>query len=597
MSHSNPTGHSLSICMMAIVALCASVGASATEVVYSGASYGATTIGSSNQTTTAVLQGPGSTGVTFDSLAMNSQVTLQVGAKLNSVTGIFRADGARLGFEIAPAGTLGISAAGSGKINVGTLILNGFENYGMKLGGSLKNASTVMLIDAANVDSTTPAAASIDFTEPSVPAMYTTSQLPGEDRINDNSYVITSRIQRIGNDIVYTATRANDAYVSKALAYVGGHFSNNAALKLSSIAYEGRQVGDLSTVIDRLDINDYGFGNTAANLGVQSKRLAPIANNAYVLSTLTSSDYMLSTADDRLNTLRGGIVGTSKAQHNALWVQAFSQVGKQSGFAHEAELNTYDSFNTTLMGMSLGMDAPVASGWLGAAISMAGGNIKQNDFRAGDSATTNSTQFSLYGTQEFGAAYAQMSMAWGQSDVNGSRTTAVGRTAKDEFTLRNSDVRLGLGYRVKFKDGRSVLTPFASLQSAKVKQPVHTETGAGDLSLQFEQKTYDRSRAQLGLRYSTESRMLGKPTFLSLQGSVSRDSGLNNMDIAASYTGQTTNLGFVTPAAPVDRTSFNFGATTSMAMTKSSSLQLKFDLEHRRSYNAQGVQLKGLWLF
>lgn len=595
MSRFQHTSYPLSLCMVAVATLCASGGVSATEVVYSAAGYGVTTIGGNSQPITAVFQATTGAGVTFDALATDSLVTLQAGAQVHSVSGVFRADGARMGFAIAPAGTAGISTAGSGRLSVGTLILNGFENYGIQLGGSLKNGANANLIQAATVDANTPA--TIDYTEPSTPAMLTTSELPGEDRVNDNSYVITSRVQRVGKNMVYTATRAQDAYVSKALAYVGGHFSNNAALTLSGVAYEGRQQGDLATVIDRLDINDYGFGNTAANLAVQSKRLAPIANNAYVLSTLSASDTMLSTADDRLNTLRGGIVGTAKTAQKSLWVQGFSQLGKQSGFVHESALNSYDGFENRLSGLTVGFDSPVATGWLGGALSMASGTIAQNDFRATDSANTNNSQFSLYGTQEFGAAYAQMSMAWGQSDVSGTRATAVGRTAKDAFKMRSTDVRVGAGYRIKFKDGKSVLTPFASLQSARLHQPQRTETGAGDLGLLMEEKKYDRTRGQLGLRFSTESRLLGRPTFLSLQGAVSRDSGLNNMDVQASYTGQTTHLAFVTPAAPVDRTAFHLGATTSMAMSKSSSLQIKFDLEHRRSYNGQGVQIKGLWLF
>lgn len=595
MSRFNPAAYPLSLCMMAVATLCASVNASATEVIYSAPSYGATTVGGNSQEVTAVLQREGGSGVTFNALATDSLVTLQVGSQVNVVTGIFRADGAGMGFVIAPAGQSGISALGSGRLNVGTLILNGFENYGIQLGGSLRNGATTTLIGATSVDGVTPA--SIDAMEPSVPAMLTTVQLPGEDRINDNSYVITSRVQRVGNNMVYTATRAQDVYVSKALTYVGGHFSNNAALTLSGVAYTGRQLGDLATVIDRLDINDYGFGNTAANLAVQSKRLAPIANNAYVLSALSASDTMKSTTDDRLNTLRGGVVGSAKEAKKSLWLQGFSQLGKQSGFTHESALNSYDGFEAKLMGLTMGFDAPVATGWLGGALSMGSGTISQNDFRSSDSANSNNYQFNFYGTQEFGAAYAEMSMAWGQSDVKGTRATAVGRTAQDAVKLSSSDVRVGAGYRIKFKDGKSVLTPFASLQSARVHQPLRTETGAGDLSLRIEEKNYDRTRGQLGMRYSTESRLLGRPTFLSLQGSVSRDSGLNNMDVQASYTGETADLQFVTKAAPVDRTALHFGASTSMAMSKSSSLQLKFDLEHRRTFNSQGVQVKGLWLF
>lgn len=612
MNRPQQIGVPLSLCAMAIVSLFATTGASATEVVYSGSV-------STNETVadgvTGRLEGP--TGPVFsgDLTLENSSVVLQVKSNASRVMGTFKAEGAGLGFQILPetlrsAGT-GISTSASAALQVGTLNLNAGEKYGIKLGGSLKNGSTFSLIRASSLVTETSdlfGAQPTAFGGPeSGASALTTSQLPSGDKVSDNSYVINSKVELIDNSsstdpsqywlVKYTANRAQDAYVSKAVDYVGGHFSNSAALKLSSIAYEGRQRGDMVTVIDRLDINDYGFGNTAANLGVQSKRLAPIANNAYVLTALSASDTMTSTTDDRLNTLRGGIVGSAKQTKKNVWVQGFSQLGKQSGFTHESALNTYDGFESKLMGLTMGFDSPVASGWLGGALSMGSGSIAQKEFRSSDSANSNNSQFSLYGTQEFGAAYAEMSMAWGQMDLKGTRATAVGRTAQDAVKLTSSDVRVGAGYRIKFKDGKSIFTPFASLQSARIMQPLRTETGAGDLSLRIEEKTYDRTRVQLGMRYSTESRLLGRPTFLSLQGAVSRDSGLNNMDVQASYTGQTTDLQFVTAAAPVDRTAFHFGASTSMAMSKSSSLQLKFDLEHRRTFNSQGVQIKGLWLF
>ncbi|WP_416547573.1 autotransporter outer membrane beta-barrel domain-containing protein [Limnohabitans sp. DCL3] len=612
MNRPQPIGFPLSLCAMAIVTLFATSGASAADVVFSGNV-------STNETVadglTGRLQGP--TGPVFSgNLTLeNSSVVLQINSNTSRVNGIFKAEGAGLGFQIVPetlrSANTGVSTSASSALQVGTLNLNAGEKYGLQLGGSLKNGSTFSLIRANALVTETSALFGIQPTAFGGPesgaSALNTEQLPSGNKVSDNSYVIDSKVELIDNRsssdssqywlVKYTANRAQDAYIAKAVDYVGGHFSNSAALKLSSIAYQGRQRGDMVTVIDRLDINDYGFGNTAANLAVQSKRLAPIANNAYVLSALSASDTMKSTTDDRLNTLRGGVVGSAKEAKKSLWLQGFSQLGKQSGFTHESALNSYDGFEAKLMGLTMGFDAPVATGWLGGALSMGSGTISQNDFRSSDSANSNNYQFNFYGTQEFGAAYAEMSMAWGQSDVKGTRATAVGRTAQDAVKLSSSDVRVGAGYRIKFKDGKSVLTPFASLQSARVHQPLRTETGAGDLSLRIEEKNYDRTRGQLGMRYSTESRLLGRPTFLSLQGSVSRDSGLNNMDVQASYTGETADLQFVTKAAPVDRTALHFGASTSMAMSKSSSLQLKFDLEHRRTFNSQGVQVKGLWLF
>jgi outer membrane autotransporter protein len=434
---------------------------------------------------------------------------------------------------------------------------------------------------------------------------YTRDQLPATDKVSDNSFVIDSSVNLVscGDDcyaLRYTATRAQDAYVSKATG-VAGHFSNNAALKLSQIAYQGVQTGDLATVIDRLDVNDYGYGNNGANLAVQSKRLAPIANNAYAMATLGFSDYMLSTTDERLHTLRGGsIAGQSKRDGQSFWVTGFGHSGRQSGFTHQSEFNTYDGYNTFVSGLTVGSDRRVERGWLGASLSMSNGEINQQGFRTGDKAKVNGMQVGVYGAQEYGAAYVQAGLAWGTHDLSGSRATAVGRTAQDNFTITTKDVRVAAGYRFRLADGKSVVAPYVGLQYAQVQLPGRTETGAGDLSLQYEAQDNARTRLQTGVRYTTESRILGRPTYLSLVSGVSNDKGMRNMNVDAAFTGNTVvdgGLGFTTPVAPVDRTAFHLGTQTSVALTKTASLQLKLDLEHRRTYNAQGVQIKGLWLF
>lgn len=589
-----------------VLALCASV--QAQQVTYTGGSYGAVSVeGGANSPTTATV----AADTSFGSLTMNSYTTYMSGENVSAISGLLKTDGAALGFDLRPTAARALATSAQRvSIQAGSLYLNSGERIGLNLLGSLKNNVSKDLIRASALDPDTLALFNRTSNRPWPAAevsgaSYTIGQLPASDKVSDNSYVIDSSVDLVscGTNcyaLRYTATRAEDAYISKATG-VAGHFSNNAALKLSKIAYNGVQSGDMATVIDRLDLNDYGFGNNGSNLAVQSKRLAPIANNAYPMATLGFSDYMLSTTDERLQTLRGGSVpGQAKRDGNTFWVSGFTHSGRQSGFTYQSEFNTYDGYSTSLSGLTVGSDRKIDNGWLGATISMSNAEISQQGFRTGDKAKVNGMQLGLYGTQEFGATYVQGGLAWSTHDLDGTRATAIGRTANDKFTMTTSDARVGLGYRIRMADGKTVVAPFVGLQYAQINLPAHTETGAGDLSLQYAAKDYARTRLQTGVRYTTESRILGRPTYFNLMGDVSYDKGLRNMDVDAAFTGSTVlngGLGFTTPVAPVDQTVFHLGAHTSVALTKTASLQIKLDLEHRRTYNAQGVQVKGLWLF
>jgi uncharacterized protein with beta-barrel porin domain len=71
------------------------------------------------------------------------------------------------------------------------------------------------------------------------------------------------------------------------------------------------------------------------------------------------------------------------------------------------------------------------------------------------------------------------------------------------------------------------------------------------------------------------------------------------MDVRASYSGTTDAqyTGFTTKAAALQRSLLELGVGTTLALSKANSLQLRYDLQHRQSYNAQGVQVKGVWKF
>ena len=132
-----------------------------------------------------------------------------------------------------------------------------------------------------------------------------------------------------------------------------------------------------------------------------------------------------------------------------------------------------------------------------------------------------------------------------------------------------------------------------------LRQPSYTETGAGDLGLLFDQKNYQRLRSKVGLRFNTEGRLGNTASYTALYMAFNHDSGLNNLNIRSSYSGTTDPLrtGFTTTAAELQRTMVQVGAGLTLAISKQSSLQLRYDLEHRQAFNSHTVQFNGVWKF
>jgi outer membrane autotransporter protein len=528
----------------------------------------------------------------------SSRTTLLIGSTRNTVTGEFNANGGTLGFTLAPNATLGNTPSyssanfnvkdgvGSGQLTAGSLKLAGDERINATLTGTLRNGATYNLISSGIAIFT----ATVDTNNNQV--KYNQNESNG--LITDNSFVINSSVAVDtvnGTKLVYTAQRGNDEYIAK--SNTAGHFSNGAALALGTIAAQGRQLGDLITAINLIDIDSNGYGNNLTNLAVQMKRLAPVANNAYAMTALGSSDLMLSAVDDRLASLRGDVPSMKTVQRETGWFSGYSNSGKQTGF------DNYDGYKSSTTGAAFGFDRAMPNGWIGVAFSAGRSVIEQIDFRLGDKANMNHYQASIFGAREFGAAYIDGTLSAGRYELSGQRATAAGRTADAQFNMYSMDLKGSAGYRFKLKDGKSVITPMVGLEVSALNQPGYTETGAGDLGLQMDQKTVQRLRSKVGVRFNTESRFADKPSYTTVYATYNHDSGMSNMDIQSSFSGTTDSqyTSFTTTAAELQRNALQLGAGVTLALSKQNSLQLRYDIEHRQSFNSQAVQVKGIWKF
>ena len=436
--------------------------------------------------------------------------------------------------------TLVFSSAGTNtKVNVSLL-------------GSLKNGQAYSLIDVNAVGSNT-----------AKPAI-----------LNDNSFVINTELTRTGGDLVLTATRANNQYIGK--SGTAGDISNAAALRLGTLAANGTAyTSDVQTVLNKLDIDQWGFGNNASNLATQAKRLAPIANNSLNLGALQSSTIVGDSLGMRMHQLR--IPETAKAYDaKGAWVRTIN------GQSTQKAAIGYDGYKSAVTGLALGVDAyPNRDALVGAAFTYSTNKISQQDFRLGDEATIQGSHFSVYGAYNLTPELFADATATGSWFSNkGNRNAVVGRNAKFDFDRKAASGKVNVGYRFKLGQSASYLTPLMSYQHTLMSQPGYTETEAGDIGLVVAgQKRLTHKQAAIGLRFEgtyMAAGMVVKPDFSIMS---TKTGGDYSRTTTAQYVGDLTNTKFGTP---VYRDSKSTGVQMSLGlgllMNKTTSMSVRYDM-------------------
>ena len=551
-------------------------------------------IGATNSLVTVTLNPAGVTlpaDFILGGVASNSSTLLKVNDSRSTVIGTLRTEGQTLVYTLTPAGTTLTpyassnfnvrDGAGSGKLTAGGLYMGGSETFVLNLAASLKNDpnNRYVLINSATPITYSNSPISSNLT---LPVQY----------VQDNSYVINSTVMLNANGTVtYTATRGNDEYIVK--SDTAGHFSNPAALALGTVAAGGYQRGDMVTAINTLDLDGNGFGNNLTNLATQVKRLAPVANNSMLLSVMGVGDLMNATLDHRLVSLRSDVPGRARSEGNDVWGQTLVRSAKQSG------VDDYDGYRLRTSGLMMGVDRSAGNTWYGVTVGHASSGLQQTGFRTGDNSSMSSYSGKLYATHLEGQAYVEASLGYGFHALSGVRSTAINRVADYTTEYRTTELNVGGGYHLRLKDPGTTVTPFFNVIQTRVKQNAYSETGAGDLGLDYRDYSSTRMRVTGGLRYNAESRWGTMPAFTSMFVAWSKDNGFGAQDITANYQGLTDKLytTFTTPVAPIVQDSIRYGASTSVSTSRDTTIVLGLQMEHNRLFNAYTGHAKAIWNF
>ncbi len=549
-----------------------------------------------NGGTTANIANVGSTGqiALGDHLVIANDKTAVNFGVAHVQTGAMTTNGGAMSFTVdstdITTGSSLSASAGSAQVAVaGALTMNGSEKVHVNYVGSLAQNGTYALIQSAS-------GTRVDL---------------GNERngtqVTDNSFAIDSSVAQAANgSLILTADRsaggayaANQAYIQK--AGVVGHHSNNAAMVLGGIAAAGAQTGDMVEVIQKIEIDSFGYGDTADRLATQVKRLAPVANASVTRSTMAVSGLSLNAVSGRMAALRGdatlaggqqvsGLAAGDAGANKGFWIKGLGASNKQD------QQGSYDGYSSNISGLTLGMDHRVdAQLLLGGAVGLTKANITQADFRAGDTNSVDSKQLMGYGTYNFSnELFMDGALSYASNGYTGIRTAAVGRTAKSDFNGSQWGAYLGLGYGFDLGN-KSKFTPMASVDYTSLTQDAYTETGAGAINLAVGQQTAKNTRVGLGGRLSHEWTD-GDTTFRpEVALNWYRNSTINN-DVTASFVGG--GSAFVTPGTTsVGRNSVGLGLGMTILSGKTSSIQIRYDLDKSTGFTSNAGSLLARWQY
>ena len=467
------------------------------------------------------------------------------------------------------------------------LTMTGDENVQVNYTGSLANGGSYTLIKTGAASGT--------------PRDLGTE---GGGNVFDNSFSIDSSVRQATvassgidvGDLIVTANRTggNQNYIQKSGTL--GSFTNNAGIVLGSIAAEGTQSGDMVEVIQKMDIDNFGYGNNQANLATQVRRLAPIANASYTESAFSSFDLSLNAVDMRMSALRGDCcvsesdTATGLSRDSGFWLKGLGSYGKKK------QHGEYDGYTTTEYGAAAGLDTHLNHKLVfGLAGSYAATDVKQQDFRYGDTMNIKNYQVTGYLSYDLTKAfYVDGAVSYGLNRYDGSRAAAVGRTADASFDGHQFGADFGIGYGIKL-GSKTSFTPMASVDYKELKQDAYTETGAGAISLNLDEQAINRTRLGVGGRLATEWSNPGLTVCPEVALFWYHNTNALSKDIVSSFTGGGSS--FVTPGVVLDPDTWNLSAALTASSRSAFSLQLRYDLDKRNEFMAHTGTVTARWGF
>jgi uncharacterized protein with beta-barrel porin domain len=481
---------------------------------------------------------------------------------------------ATLGFAVAATGftTLGgnnglVDASASSLLtglNGGSVLsMTGNETIQVSFLGSLRNNVSATLVDVDDV----------------------TVNGAQTGTLRDNSFVIDTTLSRVNGDLVVTTSRDANTYVTKSATL--GSRSDDMAIRLGTLAAAGTGYSaNMATVFNKLDLDQWGYGNNAANLARQLQLLTPAGDGAAAQASFGLTAQAIGTVLDASADLT-----TKHASGNNYWVRGFG--GRQS----RDNGGEFASFSANLGGAVVGTDRVFGDAVVGLALGYGMASVSSDGIRAGDESDIRSTIAGLYARLPVGKFFLNAMVNAAQHATESNRQTAVGERAQGDFDGSEVGGTLQFGRRFALASEGFSVTPILTIDYAQYTQEAYAETGAGDIGLRYAEQDYDQSSASFMVRLSKETK-LGEGVASSWNAYLGYRRLLSTptYDNTVSFVGDTESFfvgGWEDPA----KGSLTGGVFYDYNPRPGVTYSVRYDMETKSNFNIHTVGVRATWAY
>ncbi len=270
-----------------------------------------------------------------------------------------------------------------------------------------------------------------------------------------------------------------------------------------------------------------------------------------------------------------------------LWGAAFGYAGTQQA------RNGYEGYNDNSYGAMLGYDIPLSqtttAGFgvrFGRAILNGLGSESRGDIR--------SYQAAAYLGYAPGPWFVNAALVYGLDDYSSSRRITfpgINNTASADYRGHQYTAFGATGYHFQLDDGRSAITPTATLQYTRLDTHGFTEIGGGPVNLKVNAQNYDFLQSGLGVKFARDlvtsgSQIVRPEVHVNWLHSFNGETMGNTVAFASG------GPSFRATGVKQGRNLFDVGAGLLIAGSKTWSVAGAYDYQFNQSYRAGQVMVK-----
>lgn len=279
--------------------------------------------------------------------------------------------------------------------------------------------------------------------------------------------------------------------------------------------------------------------------------------------------------------------GTDSTQKPRLWAAAFGYAGTQQGS------HGYEGYNDNSYGAMLAYDIPLSPATT-AGVGVRFGRSALTGMSSTSRGDIRSYQATAYLGYAPGPWFVNAALVYGLDDYSSSRQVVfpgINNTANADYSGHQYTAFGATGYHFQVGDGRSVITPTATLQYTRLDTNGFSEIGGGPVNLKVNAQKYDFLQSGLGVKFSRDLFTAGSHVVrpeVHINWLHSFNGGAMDQTVAFASGGPS----FTATGVKQGRDLFDVGAGLLIASNNNWSVEGAYDYQFNNNYKAGQVMVK-----